>query len=223
MGPSLVGVGEAAVYFQVSTGRMPLARQEAQSHRKPPVFTPEEIDALAAYVQAHGGGETMPAQRGAELRGDVARYHRHRVPSCLCPFAKRTSSMAPSSASDRTVRAKARSRRSRWRRKVTRLLFLLLALGVTGAAYGLFVPKPPVVVAEHDPAVVRRGEELFDNSCLSCHGANLTGHLPRGSSWSSWSSGWMAAAPTSDGAAGRFSSFFGRCRASSRKRSTICG
>jgi ubiquinol-cytochrome c reductase cytochrome c subunit len=73
MGPSLIGVGEAAVYFQVSTGRMPLGRQEAQSHRKPPVFTPEQVDALAAYVHAHGGGKTMPADRGAELRGDVAR------------------------------------------------------------------------------------------------------------------------------------------------------
>src|SRR5687768_15439044 len=29
-GPSLIGVGAAAVEFQVSTGRMPLARQEAQ-------------------------------------------------------------------------------------------------------------------------------------------------------------------------------------------------
>jgi ubiquinol-cytochrome c reductase cytochrome c subunit len=73
MGPSLVGVGEAAVYFQVSTGRMPLARQEAQSHRKPPVFTPEQIDALAAYVHAHGGGKTMPSERGDDLRGDAAR------------------------------------------------------------------------------------------------------------------------------------------------------
>jgi ubiquinol-cytochrome c reductase cytochrome c subunit len=72
-GPSLVGVGEAAVYFQVSTGRMPLSRQEAQSHRKPPVFTPEQIDALAAYVHSYGGGKEMPEDRGADLRGDVAR------------------------------------------------------------------------------------------------------------------------------------------------------
>src|SRR3954451_18708786 len=33
-GPSLIGVGSAAVKFQVNTGRMPLARQEAQAARK---------------------------------------------------------------------------------------------------------------------------------------------------------------------------------------------
>ena len=32
-GPSLIGVGDAAVYFQVSTGRMPAARGEAQAQR----------------------------------------------------------------------------------------------------------------------------------------------------------------------------------------------
>ena len=31
-GPSLIGVGEASVYFQVHTGRMPLVRQEADAH-----------------------------------------------------------------------------------------------------------------------------------------------------------------------------------------------
>jgi ubiquinol-cytochrome c reductase cytochrome c subunit len=73
-GPSLVGVGEAAVYFQVSTGRMPLARQEAQAERKPVKFTPEEIDALGAYVQSRAGGKEMPKERGEALRdGDPAR------------------------------------------------------------------------------------------------------------------------------------------------------
>src|SRR3954464_13700639 len=38
-GPSLIGVGEAAVFFQVHTGRMPLVRQEADAHEKPPVFS----------------------------------------------------------------------------------------------------------------------------------------------------------------------------------------
>lgn len=59
-GPSLIGAGEAAVYFQVSTGRMPMARQEAQADEKPVKFEPEEIDALGAYVQANGGGPTVP-------------------------------------------------------------------------------------------------------------------------------------------------------------------
>ncbi|MCI2421272.1 cytochrome c [Saccharopolyspora sp. K220] len=73
-GPSLVGVGEAAVNFQVSTGRMPMARQEAQALRKPPKFNPEEIDALAAFVQTYGGGPETPAQTGAALQGaDPAR------------------------------------------------------------------------------------------------------------------------------------------------------
>ncbi|HEY7593448.1 MAG TPA: c-type cytochrome [Actinophytocola sp.] len=69
-GPSLVGVGEAAVYFQTSTGRMPAMMQGAQAEEKPPVLSPEEVDAVAAYVQANGGGVTLPEQRGKELRGD---------------------------------------------------------------------------------------------------------------------------------------------------------
>jgi len=69
-GPSLIGVGEASVYFQVHTGRMPLARQEADAHDKPAVFTDEEIDQLMAYVQANGGGPTLPS---GDLRdGDLA-------------------------------------------------------------------------------------------------------------------------------------------------------
>lgn len=69
-GPSLIGVGDAAVYFQVSTGRMPMARQEAQAQRKPTKFTPEEIDALGAFIQANGGGPKTPEERGAVLRGE---------------------------------------------------------------------------------------------------------------------------------------------------------
>lgn len=73
-GPSLIGVGEAAVYFQTSTGRMPMVRQEAQAQRKPRRLTPDQIDALSAYVQAHGGGPERPAESGEELRGsDPAR------------------------------------------------------------------------------------------------------------------------------------------------------
>lgn len=69
-GPSLIGIGEAAVYFQTATGRMPMARQEAQAKRKPPTLTPDQIDALGAYIQSHGGGNTMPEESGVDLRGD---------------------------------------------------------------------------------------------------------------------------------------------------------
>ncbi|MCF8570815.1 cytochrome c [Gordonia sp. HY002] len=55
-GPSLIGVGDAAVYFQVSTGRMPAMRGEAQAQRKPAKFTEAQIDQLGSYIQAMGGG-----------------------------------------------------------------------------------------------------------------------------------------------------------------------
>ncbi|MGH3979108.1 MAG: cytochrome bc1 complex diheme cytochrome c subunit [Pseudonocardiaceae bacterium] len=71
-GPSLIGVGEAAVYFQVSTGRMPAVRQEAQAAEKPVKFSPEEIEALGAYVQVNGGGPTVP--EGKELAGGDAAH-----------------------------------------------------------------------------------------------------------------------------------------------------
>jgi ubiquinol-cytochrome c reductase cytochrome c subunit len=58
-GPSLIGVGDAAVYFQVSTGRMPAMRGEAQAVRKDPIFDEAQIDAIGAYVQANGGGPTV--------------------------------------------------------------------------------------------------------------------------------------------------------------------
>ncbi len=78
-GPSLIGVGEAAVYFQVSTGRMPAMRGEAQAPRKAPVFDEAQIDALGAYVQANGGGPLVPRDANGQvadhslLGNDVAR------------------------------------------------------------------------------------------------------------------------------------------------------
>jgi len=74
-GPSLIGVGEAAVYFQVSTGRMPAMRGEAQAPRKEPIFDGSQIDALGAFVQANGGGPTVTRNPDGSiamrsLRGD---------------------------------------------------------------------------------------------------------------------------------------------------------
>ncbi|SBT44995.1 cytochrome bc1 complex diheme cytochrome c subunit [Micromonospora auratinigra] len=69
-GPSLIGVGSASVEFQVSSGRMPMARQEAQAMRKPPVFTDEQVRQLGQYIQELGGGPQVPQgnlREGANL------------------------------------------------------------------------------------------------------------------------------------------------------------
>jgi ubiquinol-cytochrome c reductase cytochrome c subunit len=79
--PSLVGVGDAAVYFQVSTGRMPLQRDVDRGYRTDPApqFDPDteqgrqNLAALGAFVQANGGGPTVPDETGPQLVGhDVA-------------------------------------------------------------------------------------------------------------------------------------------------------
>lgn len=83
-GPSLIGAGGAAVDFQVGTGRMPAARQEAQIIRKKPVFDDKQTKQLAAYVQSVGGGPDIPtaipsdgdlAQGGRLFRGNCASCH----------------------------------------------------------------------------------------------------------------------------------------------------
>ena len=55
-GPSLVGVGAGSVDFQVHSGRMPAADNEAQAERKKPRYNEHQIVALAAYVDQYGGG-----------------------------------------------------------------------------------------------------------------------------------------------------------------------
>jgi len=67
-GPSLIGVGSAATYFQVSSGRMPLARQEAQGERKKPLYTREQAQQIGAYIQSLGGGPELPNQTDAQLK-----------------------------------------------------------------------------------------------------------------------------------------------------------
>ncbi|HET9517598.1 MAG TPA: c-type cytochrome, partial [Actinoplanes sp.] len=68
-GPSLIGVGAASVEFQVGTGRMPMARQEAQAPQKPQQFSDAQITQLGQYVQELGGGPQLPA--GTDLARDV--------------------------------------------------------------------------------------------------------------------------------------------------------
>ncbi len=69
VGPSLVGVGAAAVDFQVGTGRMPLTQPGQQAPRKRVVFNQEEIDALAAYVASLGPGPAVPDESDYSIEG----------------------------------------------------------------------------------------------------------------------------------------------------------
>jgi len=69
LGPSLVGVGAAAVDFQVGTGRMPMAQPGAQAQEKHPTFDQDEIDALAAYVASLGPGPAVPDESDYSLEG----------------------------------------------------------------------------------------------------------------------------------------------------------
>ncbi len=59
-GPALTDVGEAAVDFQVGTGRMPMAQPGVQAPRKEVVYNEAEIDALSAYVGSLGTGPEIP-------------------------------------------------------------------------------------------------------------------------------------------------------------------
>lgn len=60
-GPSLAGVGAASVDFQMGTGRMPMARPEAQAPAKRTTFTSEEVAQVAAYVATLAPGPAIPS------------------------------------------------------------------------------------------------------------------------------------------------------------------
>lgn len=71
--PSLIGAGAAAVYFQVSTGRMPAKEVGAENERKPVVFTEQQIHEMADYIASLGGGPAIPdAQQVSTAGADTA-------------------------------------------------------------------------------------------------------------------------------------------------------
>jgi ubiquinol-cytochrome c reductase cytochrome c subunit len=67
--PSLVGAGAAAVYFQMSTGRMPAKESGAQNNRKPTDFTPQQIYDIAGWVASLGGGPPIPSAGQVSAQG----------------------------------------------------------------------------------------------------------------------------------------------------------
>ncbi|MEU0989630.1 c-type cytochrome [Streptomyces sp. NPDC005953] len=72
-GPTLVGVGSAAVDFQVATGRMPAQQPGAQVPKKKNIYTQAQIDQLAAYVASFGAGPITPTEKQYSAKGaDIA-------------------------------------------------------------------------------------------------------------------------------------------------------
>jgi ubiquinol-cytochrome c reductase cytochrome c subunit len=67
--PSLIGSGAAAVYFQMSTGRMPAKEVGAENERKPVTFSPKQIEDIAGYVASLGGGPEIPTAEQVSTEG----------------------------------------------------------------------------------------------------------------------------------------------------------
>jgi ubiquinol-cytochrome c reductase cytochrome c subunit len=66
--PSLIGAGAAAVYFQMSTGRMPAKEVGAENERGPVTFTRRQIEDIAGYIDSLGGGPAIPAPEEVDPR-----------------------------------------------------------------------------------------------------------------------------------------------------------
>jgi ubiquinol-cytochrome c reductase cytochrome c subunit len=83
-GPSIQHSGEAAAFYELSTGRMPLADSNQQPRRKRAAYDTEDIGALVVYVGSLGDGPALPkvdvsnadvANGGALFRANCAPCH----------------------------------------------------------------------------------------------------------------------------------------------------
>jgi ubiquinol-cytochrome c reductase cytochrome c subunit len=79
-GPTIVGVGRAAVDYMVSTGRMPIADPDEKLHRRRSPYSPAMQRAIVEYVFRFGfGGVDIPVvqRRGADIAegGELFRLH----------------------------------------------------------------------------------------------------------------------------------------------------
>ena len=94
----------------------------------------------------------------------------------------RTSDIAndEAAASGRSVKA-----RRKLRRRASGTVLLLAGLLSAGVITALLTPKAQVAVADpasQSQAMIDAGKQLYDTSCISCHGSNLQGVEDRGPS-----------------------------------------
>jgi len=81
--PSLIGVGAAAVDFQVGTGRMPAKEPAAEAPRKPVTFSTSQTHAIAAYIESLAGGPANPAPSEVSTSGaDLGRGQQLFIANC---------------------------------------------------------------------------------------------------------------------------------------------
>ncbi len=67
--PSLIGVGSAAVDFQVSTGRMPAKELTSENGRKPPELNAKQTRDVAEYIGSLAGGPAIPTPAEVSTSG----------------------------------------------------------------------------------------------------------------------------------------------------------
>ncbi len=74
-GPTLVGVGKAAVDFQMGTGRMPMTVPGVQAPRMDEIkFSEKEISAIGDYIASLAPGPNVPSEEAVDpTKGDAAR------------------------------------------------------------------------------------------------------------------------------------------------------
>ena len=114
-GPSLIGVGAAAVDFQVGTGRMPMALTGPQAPRKEPALNEEETHQVAAYIASLGPGPALPEAEYLDWRKASADEIREGGEffrtNCTEAAATPSTPARAKAASRRAARAGARSTR----------------------------------------------------------------------------------------------------------------
>lgn len=73
-----------------------------------------------------------------------------------------------------------RRRRGGWRRRASSLAVLIGALTAVGGGYAMIAPSSGADDSIMTSENIEAGRQLFNNSCITCHGANLEGVPGRG-------------------------------------------
>src|ERR1043165_5352398 len=91
-----------------------------------------------------------------------------------------TSKKAEAAGESKAARNPARS--SKRRRRISDLLAVFVVLRGVGALYSAIAPEPQTANASQDPALIRKGEQIYNNACITCHGEGAQGVKDRGPS-----------------------------------------